>query len=145
MRQHVLAIAIALSMPLSAGAQSPAQGHPQSRPKTHWKVIGTTAAKNIVYIDPASVRKANGIITARLQVRFIEPVKAVTADWRLSRHIAMFNCAKKTIAAKSTTYFSDSAGTKVVETKLVSIPGFGPAIGGSMTQIALDYVCTTYR
>ena len=109
--------------------------------RAQWKEIGKTASNNPVYVDPKSIKSKDGIITARVQVKFTEPVKAASGVWRLSRHIAMFDCARKTVAAKSTTYYSDVAGTKPVESKTIAMPGYGPAIGGSMTQIALDYVC----
>ena len=35
--------------------------------------------------------------------------------------------AKKTVAAKSSTYYSDDAGTKVVRKDEPKIPGYGPA------------------
>ena len=121
---------------LALSALLPASAHAQ------WKEIGKTASDNPVYIYPSSMKTKDGITTARVQVKFVKPVDAGNGKtWRLSRHVAMFDCAKKTVAAKSTTYYSDAAGTKVVETKTIAMPGFGPAIGGSMTQIALDYVC----
>jgi hypothetical protein len=107
-----------------------------------WKEIGKTAAGNIVYIDPKSVKTVNGIITARLQVKFLTPVEVPNKGaWHLSRHVASFDCAKKTVAAKESTYYGDEAGTKVMQHDVVKIPGFATAIGGSMTAIALDYVC----
>ena len=53
----------------------------------------------------------------------------------------MFDCAKSTVAAKENTYYADEAGTKVVEKKTIAQPGYGPAIGGSMAKLALDYFC----
>ena len=32
-------------------------------------------------------------------------------------------------------------GKKVVEKKTIAQPGFGSPIGGSMTKLALDYLC----
>jgi hypothetical protein len=109
--------------------------------QTRWKEAGKTSAGNIVSVDTKSLKTKDGIITAAVQVRFVTPVKTPKGEWHLSRHIAMFNCAKKTVAAKSSTYYGDDAATKVVEKNVITLPGFGPAIGGSMTQVALDYVC----
>ena len=106
-----------------------------------WKEIGKTASENSVYVDPRSVKKVNGIITARIRVKFTKPVKTPQGDWLSSQHIAMFDCAKSTVAAKETVYYGDLAATRVIEKKTIAQPGFGPAIGGSMTQIALDYLC----
>jgi hypothetical protein len=54
----------------------------------------------------------------------------------------MFDCAKSTVAAKETIYFADTVGKKVVEKKTIAIPGYGSPIGGSMTKVALDYLCS---
>lgn len=110
---------------------------------SRWKEIGKTAAGNPVFIDPKSVSKAkDGIITARVRVKFMKPVEQRTGPaWVQSRHIAMFDCAKKTVAAKETIYYADEAATQVVSKSAPKIPGFGSAIGGSMTAIALEHVC----
>ncbi|MDB4874805.1 MAG: hypothetical protein JWM41_1251 [Gemmatimonadetes bacterium] len=76
-----------------------------------------------------------------MRVKFTTPVKAPEGLWKTSQHVAMFDCAKKSVAAKESVYYSDEAGTKIVQRKVIAQPGFGPAIGGSMTQVALDYVC----
>lgn len=132
MRNSLLA-----SLLLTAVVAAPAPAAAQSR----WKEIGKTSAGNIVYVQPKSVKTKDGIITANLQVKFVTPVETPQGKWMLSRHVAMFNCARKTIAAKSTTYYGDAAATKVIEKKVTAQPGFGPALGGSMAQVALDYVC----
>ncbi|HEY4131369.1 MAG TPA: surface-adhesin E family protein [Gemmatimonadaceae bacterium] len=107
-----------------------------------WKEIGKTAAGNLIYIDPKSVKTANGIITAHLQVKFVTPVQVPNkGEWHLSRHVESFDCAKKTVATKESTYYGDYAGTKVMQHDVVKIPGFATAIGGSLTAIALEYVC----
>lgn len=118
---------------LAAAAPLAAQGR--------WKEIGKTTSNNPVFVDPSSVKTKDGIVTARIQVKFVEPVKTPKGEWRLSRHVAMFDCAKRTVAAKSTYYYGDLAARKVVDSSVAKIPGFGSPIGGSMTQIALDYVC----
>lgn len=117
------------ALPTSASAQR------------HWKEIGKTSAGNSVYVDPATVRKVNGIITARLRVRFTKPVDTPQGPWKTSQHIAMFDCAKGTIASKESIYYSDEAGRKVVDRHVVGIPGYGSPIGGSMTRVAFDYIC----
>jgi hypothetical protein len=121
------ALALAVVLPSAAHAQ--------------WKEIGKTSSGNSVYVNTKSVKTKDGITSARVQVKFNTPVQTPQGVWRLSRHDAMFNCAKKTVAAKSSTYYSNLAATKIVKRDVIGIPGFGPAIGGSMTQVALDYVC----
>jgi hypothetical protein len=129
MHTKILAPLLLATLTASAGAQS------------RWKEIGKTAAGNSIYVDPRSVKTVNGIVTARVRVKFTTPVKAPEGLWKTSQHVAMFDCAKKSVAAKESVYYSDEAGTKIVQRKVIAQPGFGPAIGGSMTQVALDYVC----
>lgn len=120
-------------------AFSAATAHAQGR----WKEIGKTSVDNVVYVDPRSVKKVNGIVTARIRVKFVKPTKTPQGVWVTSQHVAMFDCAKSSVAAKESVYYSDEAGTKVVERKVNAIPGYGPALGGSMTKVALDYLCAS--
>jgi hypothetical protein len=106
-----------------------------------WKEIGKTTNNSVVSVDPKSVKTKDGIITARVQVKFGDPVATPQGTWRMSRSTAMFDCAKKTVANKTTSYYGDLTATKVIETRTPKIPGFGPAFEGSMTAIALDYLC----
>jgi len=130
MRIATFAVAATLSLgAIPAAAQS------------RWKEIGKTSAGNSVFVDPASVKKVNGIITARLRVKFTTPVETPRGSWKVSQHIAMFDCAKSTVAAKESMYYSDAAATKMVQRDAAKIPGFGSPIGGSMTRVALDYLC----
>lgn len=109
--------------------------------QARWKEIGKTSSGNSVYVDPRSVKKVNGIITARVRVKFDPPVKAPQGLWATSQTLAMFDCAKSSIAAKETVYYADEKTGKVVERKVNAQPGFGPALGGSMGKLALDYLC----
>jgi hypothetical protein len=138
MRPFIVAF-IALA---SAGiAAHPA--HAQSKPLSRWKEIGKTSVGNSVYVDPRTVKRVNGIITARIRVKFTPPVPTPQGNWVSSQHLAMFDCAKSTEATKESIYYADEAGTKVVERKKNAMPGFGSVIGGSMTKVALDYLCAT--
>jgi len=133
MRLHILTtLAFAAMLPLA------------SRPlaaQTKWKEIGKTSSNNPVFVDPSSIKTKDSITTARIQVKFVTPVETPKGKWMLSRHVAMFNCARHTIANKSTYYYGDAAATRVMESSIPKIPGFGPTIDGSMTQVAFDYVC----
>src|SRR4051794_8741397 len=113
-----------------SAALTPALANQSSR----WKEIGKTSAGNAVFVDPKSITKGkDGIITARVRVAFAKPVEQPKGPaWMQSRHIAMFDCAKKTVAAKETIYYADEAATRVVSKSVPKIPGFGSAIGGSM-------------
>lgn len=53
----------------------------------------------------------------------------------------MFDCARSTVGAKESIYYSNEAANKIVKRTTIAKPGFGPAIGGSMAQVALDYMC----
>ena len=110
--------------------------------QTRWKEIGKTSTGNSVYVDPTSVKKDNGIITARIRVKFTPPVVLQNGkQWAVSHHVAMFDCAKSMVAGKESVYYSDAAATTVVQRSAIAKPGFGPALGGSMTKVALDYFC----
>jgi hypothetical protein len=111
--------------------------------QSRWKEIGKTSSGNSVYVDPRSVKTVNGIVNARVRVKFTPPVATPQGAWVTSQHVAMFDCAKSSVAAKETIYFGDESGTKVVERKTNAKPGFGPALGGSMAKVALDYLCAS--
>lgn len=107
-----------------------------------WKDIGRTASGNVVSYDARSVKTTKGITSVTLQVKFTLPADVSSGvKWYLSRHEAMFDCAKHTVASKQNTYYGDPAGKKVVKRDVIKLPGFGPAIGGSMAQVAMDYFC----
>jgi hypothetical protein len=111
--------------------------HAQGR----WKDIGKTSSGNSVYVDPRSIKTVNGIITARVRVKFDPPVQTPQGAWATSQHIAMFDCGKSTIAVKESVYYANEKTNKVVERKVNAQPGFGPTIKGSLSQVALDYLC----
>jgi len=106
-----------------------------------WKDIGKTASGNMVSVETRSIKANKGLISANVRVVFTKPVKAANGMWASSRTMATVDCAKRTLAAKENAYFSDAAGTKVVERHVNKIPGFGPVLDGSLGQIALDYLC----
>jgi surface-adhesin protein E len=127
----VLALIVALPYPLVSASK-----------QARWKEIGKTSTGNSVFVDPTSVKKDNGIITAKIRVKFATPVALQNGDhWVMSHHVAMFDCATSRVAAKESVYYSDAAATKVVQRSTIAKPGFGPALGGSMTKVALDYLC----
>jgi hypothetical protein len=123
---------------LSAGAPrlAPAQSGP-----FHWQEIGKTSQGNPVYIDPKTVKREEGIVSAVIRVTFVKPVKTSKGAVTSARASAMFDCAKKLIAAKENTMFIDEASGRIFEhTKNVK-PGFGPAIVGSFPDVAMSYLC----
>src|SRR5579884_2390616 len=107
-----------------------------------WKEIGRTSSGNVVSYDTRSVKTKNGITSVTLQVKFTTPTDVKPGvKWYLSRHDAMFDCAKHAVASKENRYYGDAAATKVVQRDVIKIPGFGPAIDGSMAQVAMDHFC----
>ena len=106
-----------------------------------WQDLGKTSSGNMVSVDPASIKHANGLVTATVRVVFDPPVKAARGMWGSSKTTATFDCAKKSLAAKQSVFYSDAKGTKEVERNVLKKPGYGPALKGSMGQIAMDYLC----
>ncbi|HKP16668.1 MAG TPA: surface-adhesin E family protein [Gemmatimonadaceae bacterium] len=106
-----------------------------------WTSIGATAAGNQVFVDAKSVKRTGSLVAATVRVVFTPPVKTASGTWMSSRTTATFDCAAKKLAAKENVYYGDAKETKVVERKVNKMPGYGPALGGSMGALALDYVC----
>ena len=128
----VAAIAAAAALPLL-----PAAAHAQAR----WKAIGKTASGNSVFVDTRSVKRANGIVTAIVRVRFTQPVQSPSGAITSSRTLAMFDCARQTIAAKENTYFIDERAHRIADHTVNKQPGFGPALKGTLGDVALTYFC----
>lgn len=114
---------------------------PAARAQSRWKEIGKTSSGNSVFVDTKSVKRANGIVTAVVRVRFTTPVQSANGAITSSRTVAMFDCAKKTIAAKENTYFIDERTNRIADHTVNKIPGFGPALKGTLADVALTYFC----
>ena len=107
----------------------------------HWKDIGKTSSGNVVSVDPRSVKHHGAIVSAIVRVVFTPPVKAARGTWASSRIDADFDCTKRYLASKGSTYYSDAGSTRVVERSVNRMPGFGPGLNGSLGGIAVDYLC----
>ena len=118
-------------------AALPSAVHAQKK----WTPIGTTASGNPVFVDSKSVKRAGSLVTATVRVQFVTPVQTPKGAWMSGRVIGTYDCTKKSVAAKEQFYYGDKAETKVVEHKVNKMPGYGPALGGSLPAIALDYLC----
>jgi len=123
-----------LSLPLSA-----------QTPKPSLKEIGKTSTGDPVFLETKSVKTEKGIITASIRAKFAKPTKAPAGDLYASKTIAMFDCAKQTVAVQENTYYLDQAGTKVGPHKVVGIPGYGPAFKGSVPDVAMGYLCAASK
>ena len=115
-----------------------------ARAQKKWTPIGGTASGNQVFVDAKSVKRTGSLVAATVRVVFTEPVKTPSGTWMSSRTTATFDCAAKKLAAKENVYYGDAKETKVVERKVNKMPGYGPALGGSMGALALDYVCKAH-
>ena len=106
-----------------------------------WTPIGATSSGNQVFVDSKSVKRTGSLVAATVRVVFTTPVQTPKGAWMSSRTMATFDCAKKSLAAKENVYYGDAKETKVVDRTVNKIPGYGPALGGSMGALALDYLC----
>lgn len=115
----------------------PARASAQGR----WKEIGATASGNAVYVEPRSVKRTGELVAANVRVVFKEPVKGAKGTFASYRTSATFNCATKSLAARENVYYADAKGTRVVDRTVNRMPGFGPALGGSLGAVALNHLC----
>lgn len=106
-----------------------------------WTDIGKTSSGNAVSVDLKSIRRDGSKVTAVVRVVFDPPVKASRGTWASSRTTATFDCSRRYLAAKENVFYSDVKGTRVVERNVNKIPGFGPALRGSLGGVAVDYLC----
>jgi hypothetical protein len=127
---------------LTIVALAAAPNAPNAVQAPRWQEIGKTSAGNPVYIDPKSVKKgADGIITATVRATFVKPVTTPKGPITASRTVAMFDCAKKTVAVKENTYFHDEKANNVFQRSAAGQPGFGPAIRGTLPDVAMAHLC----
>ena len=107
--------------------------------------IGLTSAGTPVMLETRSVTRAGGIITATLRVAMQPPIKTSNGDIVSMRSIAMIDCAKQTTATKERWFYFDAKGTKEARHDKPGIPGFGPAIKGSLADVALVHFCSSTK
>ncbi|MFO0095157.1 MAG: surface-adhesin E family protein [Gemmatimonadaceae bacterium] len=125
--------AIMLCPPLSAQSARPL------------KAIGTTSVGTPVFLEPGSVSRKGTVVTAAVRVRLQPPLKHPNGDLRSSRTIAMYDCARQTVATKASWYYHDDDGRKEGMHRVVKTPGFGPAFKGSLAAVAMMHLCTSAR
>ncbi len=105
--------------------------------------IGKTSIGTPVFLEAKSVTRNNGITTATVRVRLQPPLKHALGDLRSSRTIAMYDCARQTVATRESWYYLDDAGKKVGMHKEIKLPGFGPSFKGSLADVAMRHLCAT--
>ncbi|WP_331050862.1 surface-adhesin E family protein [Gemmatimonas sp.] len=106
------------------------------------KEIGKTSVGTPVFLEQKSVTRAGDVVTATVRVKLQPPIKNGAQELRSSRTIGMYDCAKQTVATKESWYYADDAGRKEGMHRTVKVPGFGPAIKGSLADVALKHLCT---
>jgi hypothetical protein len=106
-----------------------------------WVSIGKTSAGNAVLVESRSVKRTGDLVAANVRVVFTEPVKGAKGTFASYRTSATFNCAKRSLAARENVYYADAKGTRVIDRSVNKLPGFGPALGGSLGAVALDHLC----
>ena len=94
-----------------------------------------------MFVDSRTVKKTGDLVAANVRVVFTEPVKGAKGRFASYRTSATFNCARKSLAAKENVYYADTKGTRVIDRTVNKMPGFGPALGGSLGDVALRYLC----
>jgi hypothetical protein len=134
-----LALVVALTSPAAAQKASPKAAPKQAQGR--WRQIGTTSSGNPVFVDPKSVSKAGGIVTATVRAVFVDPVQTPQGAWTSARTVAMFDCAHQTVAVKENTYFLDERRNRIAQHKVVGKPGFGTTIKGTLADVALLHLC----
>ena len=107
-----------------------------------WTSIGKTSAGNEVFVESRSVKRTGDLVAANVRVVFTEPVKGAKGTFASYRTSATFNCARKSLAAKENVYFADAKSTRVIDRTVNKMPGFGPALGGSLGDVALKHLCS---
>lgn len=132
-------LATLLTFALALAATTPAPAHAQRAGR--WKQIGTTSVGNPVFLDPRTVKRENGIVTALVRVTFNEPVKTPKGEITASRTVAMFDCAKRRVAVKENTYYVDERRNLVYQHSAPKIPGYSSPIKGTLPDVALRYFC----
>lgn len=103
--------------------------------------IGNTSAGTPVMLEPKSVSRAGDIVTATVRVKLAPPLKSAEGELKSSRTIAMYDCAKRTVATKESWYYLDEGGRKEGLHKVVKVPGYGPVFKGSLADVAMSYLC----
>jgi len=110
-----------------------------------WQEIGKTSTGNMVYLDPRSVSTREGIITATVRVTYTEPVSTPQGPITGSRAIAMFDCAKRTVAVKESIIWHDEKAGTIYRRSAPAQPGFGPALTSTFAHVALEHLCAPKR
>jgi hypothetical protein len=114
---------------------------PSAARAQRWTEIGTTNDGNKVYVNRATIVRADSIVTATVRVVYTTPKATPKGPINGSRAIAMFNCLRRTVAVKETIIWHDEAKGTIYEKRTPRIPGFGPVFNSNFSGVALRYLC----
>ena len=92
-------------------------------------------------MDPRSISTKDGIVTAKVRVTYLEPIKMPAGPVSAVHTTAMFDCAKKSVAVKESVFYGDEAKGTIVERRAPKQPGFGPVFRSNFSGVALDHLC----
>lgn len=109
------------------------------------KEIGRTSVGTPVFLETGSVSRQGTVVTATVRVALQPPLKHANGELRSSRTVAMYDCARQTVATKESWYYHDDAGRKEGMHRVVKTPGFGPAFKGSLADVAMTSLCAPVR
>lgn len=143
-RRPVRARAAARAVPALAALASLAALAPRdlaAQRTPRWKEIGRTANGNPIEVDPKSLRVTNGITHATVHVRLLTPGKSPKGPVTSSKTIVQLDCAKRLVAIPEHWYYLNEKKGEVYTHQKTDRPGYGPALGGSMTAVVMDKLC----
>ena len=115
----------------------------QMLPAQALTTIGVTSAGTPVFLEPRSVSKAGSIVTATFRVALSPTIKTSGREMVSMRSTSMVDCAAQTSATKERWFYYDAKYKAEARHDVPGKPGYGPAIKGSLADVALKHFCTT--
>jgi len=111
-------------------------------PQEKWQEIGRTSTGSAVFLDTRSVRRGgDGIVTASVRATYAPPLDTPKGKVKSSRVVAMFDCARMLVATKQSVFYLDEAKGREYSRRVISKPGFGPALSSTFADVALKHLC----
>lgn len=108
-------------------------------------IVGETPGGARVYVDPRTVIRRDGRVTATVFVRFNRPVPTKDGTMRSMRAIAHFECRARRMALAEDWTFSDFDGKDLLRYERSTVQGFerryDPAVRGSLAALSLQHFC----
>ena len=108
-------------------------------------IIGKTSAGSPVSLETKSVHRAGGITTATVRVALEPSIKTSSGDMVSMRSVTMVDCAKQTTATKERWFYYDAKQSRVARHDVPKIPGYGPAIQGTLADVIIAHICAAKK